>query len=242
MQDGMDELNDIPGIGPSRRAALTAAGIVSRVALAEMSVDQLVSLTGMPRKQAEAALQSVHNSAAATAATLPPAPTDETFPTAISPNLPESELLETAEAVAPDEPVLPDEDADPVLGARAHADRASLRVQTALADASRIWDSPRLHRAMARVELIMEDVIAAPAGILRPGTSRRLAARLDTLADWLETTLAAARPLTDKRRDVIRERLRSDREYVEESLKAAANRAKKATAGKKARGKNGKRS
>lgn len=221
----MDSLSGIPGVGPSRKAALVAAGVTTRAALAQMSVEQLISLTGMPRAQAAAALDAVRKEESPQPALT--APADEAYPEAAGrPDTdPKADRLEaTEEAATPETPVLPDEDQSPAVAARAVLDRAALRVKTALADATRVWSLPKLNRPLARLIVTLDGVTTELADTLRPKASRRLATRLDAVAAWIETEVAKEKPMTDKRRERLRERLRTDRQRVEEALTASHRR------------------
>lgn len=71
-----DSLLGIPFIGPVRRAALQAAGITTRAQLAQMSVEQLVGVTGMQRTMARRALDLLNPAESVAPPTLDPRPED----------------------------------------------------------------------------------------------------------------------------------------------------------------------
>ncbi|MBC8104025.1 MAG: hypothetical protein H7Z41_15740 [Cytophagales bacterium] len=216
---GTDDLGSIPGIGPARKATLVAGGVTTRAALAQASVEQLVSLTGMPRAQAEKTLAFLQEN-------------HEALPVAPGP-LESTEATETTEGAgglpfpAPalnDSPVLPDDDQDPATAARGMLDRAAFRAKTAISDATRLWNLPKLSKPLARIVLLLDAVVERVSGSLNPKAAKRLAARLEAHADWIERTLAANKPFTEKRRDRIRQRLKSDRSQIAEAIRATIRR------------------
>lgn len=208
-----DALSNIPGIGPARKAALYAAGITTRAALAQASVEQLISLTGLSRTQAEKALETLHTTDApalsAPSPQIAPPLADEAMPTVES---------DTKPAEPDDVPLVPDEDESADHSAQGLLDRAAFRTKTALSDATRVWDLPKLSKSMARLAAILDSLTERD---LRPKAAKRLAPRLEDLSAGIERGLANEKPPKEKKQTQIRERLKSERIEIETAIKLA---------------------
>lgn len=215
-----DALSNIPGIGPARKAALYAAGITTREALAQASVEQIIRLTGMPRAQAEKALEALRTTESpafsAPSPQIAPPLTDEAMPAAPIP-VPAGDPHTEA-------PVLPDEDQDPATEARGLLDNATFRARTALSDATRVWDLPRLTKSLERLAGVLDTVTEKATEELRPKAAKRLTGQLTSFATWIEKSLAGDKPLSEKRRDQLRDRLKSERAEIEAEIQAAVQR------------------
>ena len=157
-----DRLLGVPGLGPIRITALHAAGITTRAQLAQSSVEQLISMTGMPRTQAEKTLAAVRGTASV--ATTPPPPTDELMPT---PGI----LGESADRPEPTDP-------EPDLPPASDLDRALLTARTALSDATRHF--PALDRPLIKFAIRLEKLPRQAAGLTEKKQAK-IAARLDKL-------------------------------------------------------------
>lgn len=216
-----DSLDGIPGIGPSRRTMLLAAGITSRSQLAQMSVDQLVSVSALGRAVAQKALAFVHAPAPAAAPPFPePPPVDEAFSAETTT---EWDKRESA-----------DESAEAAL---TEMDRALFRATTALSDATRHAAAagpdgapsrrakmprplPDLATQFAKLARVLENA-PQQAPRLRPRRARRVVARLDELSRRLERWAARKNPLDPIVQERLRERLRDGRRVIEETLASA---------------------
>lgn len=220
-----DSLSSIPGIGPARRLLLEAAGIATRSAFAQAEVAQIISLTGMPRAQAEQALQAARaitppsNGSEPTAA-LPPV--DEAFPNLLA----EMEAAIPIEDASPSSsmpPPLPpapgEEDATPEEVELSELDRAVLKTRTALSDATRLLDTPRLTKQLTRFALLL-DKLPERAARRKPRRVRTLAQRLESTAAFLEECAASAdRTLgKEKREERMRERIKAERIAIRDIL------------------------
>ena len=233
MRHEPDELAGIPGLGPARRAALAAAGIASAAEIAGMTIDQLVGVTGMPRSQASVSLDAARRRTSADSPTDDAPPTDEAFPAGsadAADGLPLKQTLEGVATAGTGQPSLEDDDSSPGPAARARLDRAAFRLKTALSDLSRQWSAPRLIRPIGRLAVVL-DLLSGAAGDAaeppRPKTARRLSGRFDFLAEWLETQLLTEKPATKKRQERVRDRLRAERQQVQETIKTSRRRAQK---------------
>ena len=179
-----ETLNGIPGIGPARRALLIAAGISSRAALQVATVEQLISVTGMPRAQAEQALSTVQT------------PLIENAPLRVLP-------LST-----PIEPSTPE--SEPPFD----AERSLLAAQAALSEVSRmVRKKHALTKSLTRLALLLER-LSLQVGAFGPKRQARLAERLDRLTQRLERAAAPTEPLKPERAKRLRERLKSDRQEL----------------------------
>jgi hypothetical protein len=200
-----DHLAGVPGIGSARRALLAAAGIVSRADLARASVEQIVSVTGMPRAAAARALEAVLADRGALSA--PPAPSeDEAFPAAAeeapqTPSLPDAPPLDAVPS--------PEEEA---VAPATELERAVFAARTALSDATRLAaDLPRLDRALTRFALLLDQLAVRLSG-LKPGVQRRVTRRLLRVTARLEKVGGGA--LGPRRAERLRERLRAERREI----------------------------
>ncbi|MES2460942.1 MAG: helix-hairpin-helix domain-containing protein [Armatimonadota bacterium] len=215
-----DALSNIPGIGPARKAALYAAGITTRAALAQASADQLISLTGMPRGQAEKALEALHATESpglsAPSPQIAPPLEDEAMPTSPPPAPPVS--------ASADAPALPDDDQNPVTAERGMLDNAAFRAKTALSDATRVWDLSELEKPLARLAAALDSVSEKAENVFRPKAAKRLTAQLGDFSQWLEKAISENKPLKEKRREQVRQRLKSERIEIEEAVRAALRR------------------
>jgi hypothetical protein len=221
-----DALGSIPGIGPARKAALFAAGITTRAALAQASVEQIISVTGMPRTQAEKALDALQATEALTLSApspqIAPPLTDEAMPEAPAPSVPaRDEPTET--------PVLPDDDQDPQTAVRGLLDNAAFRAKTALSDATRVWSLPELIKPLAKLVTALDAVTEQAASVLRPKAAIRLAVRLGKLTTWIEKAVAEKQPPSEKRQDRVRQRLKAERAEIEETIYKEIKAAKDAS-------------
>lgn len=206
-----EDLSGIPGVGPARRAALIAAGITTRAALARASVEQLVSMTGMARAQAERTLavlrQDGESAAATTTPALSPVPlTDEALPT-------EDGMPAAAEEPAPaEERPLTD------------LERAIFAARTALADVTRLLTGPRLEKSLTRFATLLE-ALPARAAKLPARRQKRLMLRLRRITIRLERAVSRAGRMTEKREKRLRDRLREERRLLtEETALRKSNR------------------
>jgi len=219
--DGVAEhpLAGIPGVGTARRALLVAAGIGTREELARASVEQVVSITGMPRAAAERALRSLTETAEAVP------PSDEALP---------GTTAGVAVASTPAAPAVPAPDVlAPGLGAPAPEEeqvaapsaleRAVFAARTAVSDVTRLSpDRPRLDRSLTRFAAVL-DALVHRLPKLRPGVQRRITRRLERLTARLERITARtgdaggaapSRPLGPRRAERLRERLRAERRDI----------------------------
>ena len=223
-----ESLSSIPGIGPARRLLLEAAGIATRSAFARADVAQIISLTGMPRAQAEQALQAARavtppsNGSEPTAAAAPP-PIDEAFPDLPAEMNPSALLADAtpSSSVPPPPPPAPEsEDATPEEIELSELDRAVLKCRTALADATRRLETPRLTRQLTRFALLL-DKLPELAARRKPKRVRALARRLESTADFLEWCAASAdRTLgREKREERMRQRIKAARAAVRDILR-----------------------
>lgn len=202
--ENQNSLEGIPGIGPARRTALAAAGITRRAELARATIEQLVSVTGMPRTQAEQALAFVQN---AVPQTVPEAVGDEAMPE------PSSDM----------ETSLPLPDAPEETPLLTDLDRALFAARTALSDMTRVFDDTQMEKPFARLANVLDTVTARAAKL--PGKrQKRLTSRLQKLTERLERAAAGKSKLTPKRRKLLREQLREGRRSLSEAI---AERAKK---------------
>lgn len=192
-----DSLTGIPHIGPGRRAALQAAGISTRAELAQLSLDQLVAVTRIPRSLGHRALAVLRQS--------PPA----------------EEIVETfAPTLAP-----APEDGTEAADVPTDLERAVLRLQTALSDASRAAAHPKLQRQLVKLAALLDVLPRRAAGTLKPRQTRRVIERLGDMAGHL-ARLAAADFVPLNEQDRLREELRVQRKTIEALLESA--RVKKA--------------
>lgn len=216
-----DALSNIPGIGPARKAALYAAGIMTRAALAQASVEQLISLTGMPRAQAEKALEALQTAEASPLSD----PSPQIAPPLMDEAMPDTPLPIPAGDPSPEQPVLPDD--DPATETQGLLDNAAFRARTALSDATRVWSLPRLTKSMERLAKALDTMTEQADEALRPSEAKRLTARLMALAEWIEKSLAEEKPLSEKRRVRVRERLKLARVEIEKTVRASIQRSSK---------------
>lgn len=228
-----DSLSSIPGIGPARRLLLEAAGISTRSAFAQADVAQIISLTGMPRAQAEQALQAARalplptNGSEPTASAAPP-PIDEAFPDLPAEMLPGAPVEDDSpsSSVPPPLPPAPEEeDATPEEAGLSELDRAVVKTRTALSDATRRLDTPRLTRQLARFALLL-DKLPERAARSKPKRVRALARRLESIAAFLEQCAAAAdRTLgREKREERMRQRIKAERVALRDLLRTSRKR------------------
>ena len=214
-----DALSNIPGVGPARKAALYAAGITTRASLAQASVEQLISLTGMPRAQAIKTLEALQ----ATEAPFLSVPSPQIAPPLMDEAMPTAPPLPSTGGDAPSEiPVLPDDDQDPAAANRGILDNAAFRTKTAISDATRVWSLPKLTKSLARLVTVLDTVTEQAADVLRPKATKRLASQLEDLSVWIEKAVADEKPLSEKRRERVRERLKSERIEIEKAIHAAS--------------------
>ena len=192
-----DGLLGVPGLGPIRITALHAAGITTRAQLAQATVEQLISVTGMPRAQAEKTRAAVLGTASA--ATTPPPPTDELMPLA-------GTIGGPADRPAP-EPTDPEPDTPPA----ADLDRALLTARTALADATRHF--PSLDRPLIKFAIRLEK-LPRLAAELTEKKQAKIAARLDKLTAHLEKASIPTGKETKARRERLQNRLESEEEKL----------------------------
>ncbi len=249
----MDEsLNNIAHLGPARRAALEAAGITTRSQLAQASVDQLVGVTGMPRSAAQKVLASLQGSSSPDAAPVPQeAPLPEELPppgetvAAEAPPAepppaepPAAEARAVEEAVVMLAPALPPapqpEDGTETVDARAQLEKAVLRVDTALADATGGTPArklaPELNRQLAKLAALVDE-LPRHAERLKPKRMRGVTARLQAVADRLRR-FAAMGSAGPKEQEKLRQEIREQRKKIAEAL-AVAKPKNKASGGKK---------
>jgi hypothetical protein len=205
-----DDLDDIPGLGPARRATLAAAGLASRAALQSITLEQLIAVTGMPRAKAATVIATLHEPKDAHTSS---PPTDEAYP--------EAAIIDPASlgGPPPSGPTLPDDDQSPAMAAQAALDRAAVRLQSAVADMTRRWQAPEIERRQARLIAVLDTLIGGPE--LRPKTARKLAVRLDAVTARIEKWFADERPLTPRRLERVRELLRQNRKRIELALGTA---------------------
>jgi hypothetical protein len=211
-----DALSNIPGIGPARKTALYAAGITTRAALSQASVEQIISLTGMPRNQAEKALESLQTTESVALST--PSPQ-------IAPPLQDEAMPGTPPPVPADEtpteiPALPDDDQNPEMAVRGMLDNAAFRTKTALADATRVWSLPKLIKPLTKLATTLDTLTEQTVSVLRPKTAARLAVRLESLSRWVEKTAANDKPPKSKQRDRVRRRLKSEHAELTEAIQS----------------------
>lgn len=207
-----DSLTGVPHIGAGRRAALEAAGITTRAQLAQLTLDQLVGMTRMPRSLAHRALAVVNQS-----------PLDgDAHP---AEPLAEPLVEELGETFAPGLAPRP-EDGSLVADAPTELERAVLRLQTVLSDATRAAAHPKLHRQLVKLAALL-DVLPRRAGErLKPKQTRRVVERLGEMAEQL-APLAVAEFVPLKEQDKLREELRVQRKTIEALLESARARAAK---------------
>ena len=204
MAEQAGDLVGVPGLGPVRRAALLAAGVTNRADLARASVEQIVSMTGMGRKQADDVRAFVQADGARQVAK--PAPSiaaDEAMPE------------EAAPFPAPsDEPAAEqDDDGEAVDTVVSEFDRVLFAARTALSDASRTWASgERLQKPFVRLARRLDTAEDKNnKGTLTSGRRKRIQRRLLILVDRMEKGAQKAAPqLSPKREEQLRERLQNE--------------------------------
>ncbi len=228
--DNSGDLNGIPGIGPARRAAFEAAGVLTRAALARMDVAQVVSVSGMGRAQAEAALRFVLDASGDESvdveAAAPVVSGDEAFPPRAT--------MKAGDA-APALPVPPDEDED-ALTAEAQAsevERAMFAVRTALSDVTRVADDARLNRQLTRFDVLL-NAMPVRTERLRPKAAREVAQKLTRLAARLERNAVRLATETKREREKrtarLRDRLKAERGALIALLEPSKKRARRVIA------------
>jgi hypothetical protein len=215
-----DTLSNIPGIGPARKAALYAAGITTRTALAQASVEQLISLTGMARAQAEKALEALRETEAPSMS----APSAQVDPPLQDEAMPETPLPVLSGIEVTDAPSLLDDDQNKVTAARGMLDNAAFRARTALSDATRVWGLGEFTKPLTKFAVILDIVTEQVANVLGPKASKRLAGQLEDLSQWLEKAIIDNKPLKDKRTNKVRQRLKSKRVAIEKAVLGALRR------------------
>ena len=215
----MDEsLFGIPNLGPARRAALEAAGITTRPGLKEASVEQLVGLTGMPRATAATILAFLRADGAGDG--LPPS-APEAPPAAADLPLPPSPEPAPAALFPPPQipPPQPEDGADDAVDAQTDLDRAILRLQTVLSDASH-EDAPKLDEQLTRLAARIE-VLPRHADRFKPKQTRRLVERLEALATRLQRFNTVGKRPTEKARERLREIVREERRGIEDLIQTS---------------------
>lgn len=218
-QDNEPDLTGIPGLGPARRTALETAGVSSRAAFARLTVEQLVSLTGMGRAPAARALDFVRGTSP-----VPPSVVEADDPVAPDAG---AEPPTTA-AMEDDAPALPN-DLPP-----GRLDAVVFRLQTAVSDVTRRVDSERITRPLERLLLVVEP-LPTQSSQLSAKRRAKIANRLETLTDKLERAARAAsseRALPAKRTERLRERIRATRRVLvamiaEDKIEPKRRKAKK---------------
>ncbi|MBC8134738.1 MAG: helix-hairpin-helix domain-containing protein [Fibrella sp.] len=224
------ELSGVPGLGPVRRRLLAEAGITTRAELAQTTLEQIISVTGMPRS---VAVQVV----AFALTTQPPQEKereteeagDGPLPTSVlsgPPLPPEGSGLEVREAGIRATETLdlpaPGEDAPQTT----RLERAVLRAQTAIADASRRTESgSKLSETLVRFARLTDELPRRVTPETRGGVLRRITERIEAIAERLETVAGAkkdASPLGSKRAKRLQQRLKRTRDSIKRTLKTAA--------------------
>ena len=197
-----DSLAGIPHIGPGRRATLEAAGITTSAQFAQLTLDQLVGMTRMPRSLAHRALAVVNQ-----------------------PRIDAPLAEELGETFAPALDPQP-EDGSPAADVPTDLERAVLRLQTVLSDATRAAAHPKLHRQLVKLAALL-DILPRRAGErLKPKQTRRVVERLGEMAVQL-APLAVAEFVPLKEQDKLREELRVQRKTIEALLESARVKAAK---------------
>jgi len=209
---GSGDLSGIPGVGPARRAAFEAAGVSTRAALARMDAVQIVSVSGMGRAQAEAALAFVQGALAEANEVTEAAPStsddgDEAFPPAATGD---------GGDTPPPSPEK-NEDALPAEAQASRVERAIFAARTALSDVTRIADDARLTRQLTRLAVLLDET-PARAERLRPKAAREVAENLARLAARLERNAVRLATETKREREKrtvrLRDRLKTDRQTL----------------------------
>jgi hypothetical protein len=219
----VDMLDGIPGIGPTRRSALTAAGITTAESLRALGAAELARLTRMPRAQADRILASLSDGAEA------PAPAVETPPSPPPPeNLPEelasAETPEPVPTIAP-VPSSPEKDGDENV--------TLARVRNAVSALARREGYQHLARPFARLQLLLDD-LSEKAATLKPKQAKLLEKRLTALAAQFEKTAERDKPLRPKAEKRFRARLREERRTIAGMLAHRPRRMTKKAVGAKA--------
>lgn len=207
----VDTLEGIPGIGPARRSALTAAGITTAESLHALGAAELARLTRMPRAQADRIIESLSEEAEASAPvveTPPPPPPSEVVSD-------EPATVETVEAAVPPvaEPTPSPTEDDPGI----------MRVRAAANALARRKGFGRLARPFARLHLLLDD-LSGKTAVWTPKQKKRLRERLTDVAARLEKVAGHDKPLTPKAEKRFRERLREDRRTIAEMLARRSRR------------------
>ena len=225
----------MPSLGPVRRAALAAAGVETRAALARASVDQIVGMTGMGRALAQRILDSLHAVNEIAAAPVVPA-TDEAMPAATDETVPANlaPVLETKTVAEPGD--------EPTDTAASEFDRVLFAARTALSDATRTFaSSEKLQKPFVRLAKRLDTAGEKnEKNALGAGRTARIQKRLLILTDRLEAAAKKATskplPLTPKREDRLRERVQNESRALAKLMQPKPTKPADAVAPQSARG------
>jgi hypothetical protein len=195
----------IPNLGPVRQKLLEAAGINSREEFARLTVEQVVSLTGMGRTQAELALKQVQGRTgtlpAVTESDDPLAPDAQAEPQTTGGVEDDAQTKRTGEAFA-----------DPAALPPGRLDSTVFRLRTAASDVTRLANDEQITKPLLRLIAVVDQTVPQ-SDTLRPKQRRYLADLFENLAQRLER--AAQRmerePLSPRRVERLRERIRAAR-------------------------------
>ena len=203
-------LAGIPGLGPVRRRLLIEAGITTRDALAQASPEQLVSVTGMPRAAADAVLRAISA----------PTSREEAIPSAVSASSP-TQSETSGDGIAPGEDAPQD----------TRLERAALRAQTAIADASRrAAPDSKLAQTLLRFARLTDELPRRVTPKTGGAVVKRITTRLEAIVARLET-LTATKKTTDtlgtKRAKRLHQRLKRTRDSIQRTLKRSADNSRR---------------
>ena len=217
---GAMELSGIPGLGPVRRRLLAEAGIRTHSEFTQATLEQIISVTGMPRTAAEQAQEFTRRN------TLPDTVqqrggkvetvTEEDTGT-------EAVIAFEQETVERDKPTTLGDDAPQTT----RLERATLRAQTAIADASRRTEpGSKLSEMLLRFARLTDELPRRVTTNTRGGVIKRITERIETIAERLEMLAASKKepgPLSTKRAKRLQQRLKRTRDSIKRTLKTSAS-------------------
>ena len=197
---------DLPGIGATRETALHAAGFRTRADLARATAEDLRRIAHLQPAYAERVVAALEGERRVYAP-----PTDEAMPD-------DSGATHAEDIVEPSAP-----EQEPT----ANLDRATLTLQTALADITRrMGEAGDLARPFARVAEIM-DKLPERAAELADKQQARIVKAMDRLTAHLEKAAGRKRDLSPKQAATLKDRIKVERLILSDSLDAPKQRKKK---------------
>ena len=231
-----DGLSGVPGLGPVRRRLLAEAGITTRAELARATPEQIISATGMPRGVAEQVSEFVRSSSLSPLSPHPFPPSEgekgeQDTGVASLPASPSGSPFSPSEGGkgwgdrGDDRDAAPGEDAPSTT----RLERAALRAQTAIADASRrAAPESKLSAMLLRFAQLTDELPRRVTAETRGGVLRRITDRIEAITERLETVAVAkaekkSGPLSSKRAKRLEQRLKRTRDSIKRTLKASAS-------------------